>query len=150
MLLYPLTYKSRRLDESIGFRCASCKKEVTNEIVGVDEKVDIIENEYHIPMEKSLEEDVKTMCNLSEGIEERAMEAGIEQGKTEGIAIGKQQGKAEGIAIGKQQGKAEGRLEFLKQLVQRKLNKQMNAEEIAEDLGEDIDEIQKIIDELRR
>lgn len=97
-----------------------------SEKLSVDEKVNIIENEYHIPMEKSLEEDVKTMCNLSEGIEERAMEAGIEQGK------------------------AEGRLEFLKQLVQRKLNKQMNAEEIAEDLGADIDEIQEIIDELRR
>lgn len=44
----------------------------------VNQKLDILGNEYRIPMEKSLEEDVKIMCNLSDGIEERAMEAGIE------------------------------------------------------------------------
>lgn len=42
----------------------------------VDQKLEILENEYDISMEKSLEEDVKIMCNLSEGIEERAMESG--------------------------------------------------------------------------
>lgn len=51
-----------------------------SEKLGVYEKIDILENEYHIPMEKSLEEDVKIMCNLSEGIEERAMEIGREAG----------------------------------------------------------------------
>ena len=44
------------------------------------EKLDILENEYHIAMEESIEEDVKTMCNLSEGIEERAMERGRKDG----------------------------------------------------------------------
>ena len=43
--------------------------------------MDILENEYDIPMEESIEEEVKTMCNLSEGIEERAMEAGRKEGK---------------------------------------------------------------------
>lgn len=51
----------------------------------VDEKINILENEYHIPMEKSLKEDVKTMCNLSEGIEERAMESGMKAGMKKGI-----------------------------------------------------------------
>ena len=51
-----------------------------SEKLGVYEKIDILENEYHIPIEKSLEEDVKIMCNLSEGIEERAMEIGREAG----------------------------------------------------------------------
>ena len=53
---------------------------LVSEKLGVYEKIDILENEYHIPMEKSLEEDVKIMCNLSEGIEERAMEIGREAG----------------------------------------------------------------------
>ena len=44
------------------------------------EKLDLLENEYHIAMEESIEEDVKTMCNLSEGIEERAMERGRKDG----------------------------------------------------------------------
>ena len=38
------------------------------------EKLDIIEQEYNIPISSELREDVKTMCNLSTGIEERATE----------------------------------------------------------------------------
>ena len=50
-----------------------------SEKLKVDKKLDILENEYDIPMEGSIEEEVKTMCNLSEGIEER----GIIKGRTE-------------------------------------------------------------------
>ena len=87
----------------------------------VDQKVKILENEYDIPMEKSLEEDVKIMCNLSEGIEERAMEAGIESGKKE----------------------------LLKELVKKKLVKGKKEELIAEELEEDIVVIQSVIAELK-
>ena len=63
-----------------------------SEKLKVDEKLDILENEYDIPMEESIEEEVKTMCNLSEGIEERAMEAGrkagIEEGRKTGLELG--------------------------------------------------------------
>ena len=50
-----------------------------SETLREEEKLDILKNEYHIPMEKSIREDVKIMCNLSEGIEER----GIIKGRTE-------------------------------------------------------------------
>ncbi len=50
-------------------------------------KEDIIGNEYDIPIESDLREDVNAMCNLGQGIEER------------GIAIGKVRGCAEGQAI---------------------------------------------------
>ena len=40
----------------------------------VTQKLAIIETEYHIPLSVELEEGVKDMCNLGEGIEERAME----------------------------------------------------------------------------
>ena len=42
----------------------------------VDEKLDIIGNEYDIPLEENFRRDVSTMCNLSQGVKE------------EGIAIG--------------------------------------------------------------
>ena len=41
----------------------------------VNEKLDIIGNEYEIPMEKDFREDVSIMCNLSLGIREDATEA---------------------------------------------------------------------------
>ena len=41
----------------------------------VNEKLDIIGNEYAIPMEKDFREDVSIMCNLSLGIREDATEA---------------------------------------------------------------------------
>ena len=40
----------------------------------VQEKIEIIENEYQIPVNEDLRKDVNTMCNLGEGIEERATE----------------------------------------------------------------------------
>ena len=42
-----------------------------------------------------------------------------------------------------------GKAEFLKQLVQRKLDRQMNAQEISEDLGENIAVIKEIIKDLK-
>ena len=44
--------------------------------ISVDEKLNIIEKEYDIPVEGSIREDVNVMCNLSQGIKE------------DGIAIG--------------------------------------------------------------
>ena len=38
------------------------------------EKLDIIEHEYNIPVSNEIREDVRVMCNLSTGIEERAEE----------------------------------------------------------------------------
>ena len=52
----------------------------------VDEKLDIIGNEYDIPLEENFREDMSTMCNLSQGVKE------------EGIAIGRREGYAEGEA----------------------------------------------------
>ena len=86
-----------------------------------EEKLNILKNEYHIPMEKSIKEDVKVMCNLSEGIEERGIIKGREEGRTE----------------------------LLKQQVQKKLAKGQSIEVIAEDLVEDVEVIQAIVDEIQ-
>ena len=57
------------------------------------EKLDIIEHEYNIPISQEFREDVSIMCNLSQGIKEQAYVEGTENG----IAIGKQEGIAETI-----------------------------------------------------
>ena len=44
---------------------------LSNEL-STDERLDIIETEYDIPMEEDLREDVSVVCNLSEGIREDA------------------------------------------------------------------------------
>ena len=52
----------------------------------IDEKLDIIGNEYDIPLEENFRKDMSTMCNLSQGIKE----AGIAEGREAGIVEGKQ------------------------------------------------------------
>ena len=55
--------------------------------------LDIIGNEFDIPLESDIRKDVNDMCNLSQGIKEQAYVEGTENG----IAIGKQEGIAETI-----------------------------------------------------
>ena len=93
-----------------------------SETLREEEKLDILKNEYHIPMEKSIREDVKVMCNLSEGIEERGI----------------------------MKGKAEGRTEHLKQQVQKKLAKGKSVEVIADELEESVSAIENVLEELRK
>ena len=66
------TYERHRL---LG---ALLSKELT-----IDEKLNIIESEYDIPIEESLRKNVSVMCNLSQGIKE------------DGIAIGEAREKAQ-------------------------------------------------------
>ena len=43
------------------------------------EKLEILEHEYNIPINDEFREEVKIMCNLSSGIEERATEKATER-----------------------------------------------------------------------
>lgn len=43
------------------------------------QKLDIIEQEYNIPVSQEFREEVKVMCNLSTGIEERATKEATEE-----------------------------------------------------------------------
>lgn len=47
----------------------------------IDEKINIIGNEYEIPMEDKFREDVSVMCNLSQGIKEEGIEIGRAEGE---------------------------------------------------------------------
>lgn len=50
--------------------------------LSADEKFDIMENEYNIPIEDNLRKDVSVMCNLSQGIKEDGITIGQEIGQT--------------------------------------------------------------------
>ena len=56
------------------------------------EKVNRLENTYHVAMGREEKGDVESMCNLSEGIFEHGMQRGIEQGRAQGIEEGRTQG----------------------------------------------------------
>ena len=93
----------------------------------VNEKIDIIGNEYEIQTQDNLRKDVNTMCNLSEGIEERGIEKGIEKGLAMGIKQGLEQGTA--------------------QLIFTMYKNGLSEEEIATITDKNISEVQEIIEE---
>ncbi len=47
-----------------------------SDYIGSEEKIERLKVEYSFPLEDSFEEVVKNMCNLSYGIEEKAIEKG--------------------------------------------------------------------------
>lgn len=50
--------------------------------LSVEEKLAIMENEYHIPIEDEIRKDVNAMCNLSQGIKEDGIAIGQKQVRT--------------------------------------------------------------------
>lgn len=88
-----------------------------------DEKLDIMEKEYDIPIEEDLRKDVGEMCNLSQGIKEQ------------GIAIGQ--------ARGEQIGQARGEGLLIKKMYKNGLTVQ----QIARATEKDIEEVERIIEQ---
>ena len=88
----------------------------------VDEKLDIIGNEFQIPLESDIRKDVSEMCNLSQGIEDRAFERGT----------------ANGISIGKK--------EWLAEVVLKLIKKGVSIEQVSDMLDMDIKDVQDIIE----
>ena len=60
-----------------------------------NEKFNIIEKEYEIPMEEDFREDVNIMCNLSEKIEEKAKQEGKLENQIETVIKMHQKGFSE-------------------------------------------------------
>ncbi len=58
---------------------------LSNELTAT-EKLNIIRNEYDIPIEEKFREEVDIMCNLSQGVKEKGIAIGEERGKTIGEA----------------------------------------------------------------
>ena len=88
----------------------------------VDEKLDIIGNEYDIPIEESFRKDMSTMCNLSQGVKE------------------------EGIAIGRREGLEEGRREGHAELITKMYKNGLSIEQIASATDKTVEEVRAIIE----
>ena len=104
----------------------------------VNTKLDIIGNEFDIPLESDIRKDVNDMCNLSQGIKEQAYVEGTENG----IAIGKQ----EGITIGKREGITIGKREGIAETIIKMYRKGYEAEQISDILDMEVEEVRKIIE----
>ena len=70
-------------------------------MIGIAENLP--EKEYDILIEDDIREEVEEMCNLSQGIKEKAFEGGYlmgqEEGRESGYAEGKQNGYAEAVCL---------------------------------------------------
>ena len=87
--------------------------------LAVEDKKEQLQKTYGILMEKEIDQEVMTMCNFSDFIEQRGIEKGLEQGMEKGLKKGLLQGKAEGKKEGKAEGKVEATLLHVKKLMQR-------------------------------
>ena len=88
----------------------------------IDEKLDIIGNEYDIPLEENFRKDMSTMCNLSQGVKE------------------------EGIAIGRREGLEEGRREGHAELITKMYKNGLSIEQIASATDKTVEEERAIIE----
>ena len=88
----------------------------------IDEKLDIIGNEYDIPLEENFRKDMSTMCNLSQGVKE------------------------EGIAIGRREGLEEGRREGHAELIAKMYKNGLSIEQIASATDKTVEEVRAIIE----
>jgi hypothetical protein len=65
---------------------------VFSDELSADDKIKVMEEEYDIPMEEQLKEDLVDMCNLSKGITSRAEARGEARGETRGEVKGEARG----------------------------------------------------------
>lgn len=86
----------------------------------VEEKKRELESRFHIDMETKMERELNFMCNLSDWVEEVAMERGM----------------ARGMEL------------KLKEQVAKKLKKNLSIEKIADDLEEVVEVIRRIVIEI--
>ena len=106
--------------------------------LNVEEKLNIIEKEYEMPVEARMREEVNSMCNLGEGIREKALAEGTAKGLAEGTARGLREGTAKGLLKGRNEEKSD--------LILKMYRKKYPLQEIAELVGKSIEEVQEVIE----
>ena len=57
--------------------------------MSIEERKDIIVNDFSIPYSNDIERSVDAMCNASQGIKNEAMRQGLEEGRKKGVIEGK-------------------------------------------------------------
>ena len=96
-----------------------------------EQKLKLIKQEYDIPVDRhSIREEVKIMCNLSEGVEEMGCVKGEAAGMIAGRAEGEKIGEARGKAIGRSEGRLEGKSEERADIILKMHKKGYSLEQI--------------------
>ena len=76
--------------------------ELLNVLLSVEErpeqKLQVLENDFQIPISQQFDKEVSQMCNLSQGVLELGLKEGLEQGLERGRKEGREEGRAEGRA----------------------------------------------------
>ena len=57
-----------------------------SQVLTQEERLELLDKEYNIPIEDSIRKDVSVMCNLSQGIKEAGIAEGMEKGMEKGKA----------------------------------------------------------------
>ena len=65
--------------------------------IKANDKKKLLEQEFHIEMNRTMEREVEQMCNLSQGVEQRGIQKGIQKGIEKGIQEGMKKGIFESI-----------------------------------------------------
>ncbi len=96
-----------------------------------EQKLKLIKQEYDIPVDRhSIREEVKIMCNLSEGVEEMGYVKGEAAGMIAGRAEGEKIGEARGKSIGRSEGRLEGKSEERADIILKMHKKGYSLEQI--------------------
>ena len=99
-----------------------------------DEKKQILEREYDIPMTVEMKEEAETMCGIGHAIARKNLEQGLEKGRLEG--------KLEGMQKGMEQGRRQMLLNFL--------SSGMSVEQVAAGAKVPIDYVRKLAEEMNK
>ena len=96
-----------------------------------EQKLKLMKQEYDIPVERhGIRDEVKIMCNLSEGVEEMGYVKGEAAGMIAGRAEGEKIGEARGKAIGRSEGRLEGKSEERADIILKMHKKGYSLEQI--------------------
>ncbi len=73
-----------------------------------EEKKEILEKEFDIPMTEELREEMRKMCDYSDYVEELGIRKGRKEGRKEGFETGRREGRKAGRREGLETGRREG------------------------------------------
>ena len=114
--------------------------------INVAERENILETEYDLKMSREGKEHLVKMCNLSDWIEEQAIEKGIKKGIEQGREEGREQGREEG----RKQGREEGREKTIITLYTLYLEGYIDEKVMIEKAGMEKEEFYEKLDKLEK
>ena len=98
--------------------------------LSVDEKEDILENEYNIKMHRKIRKEIESMAGFGAMVMRRSLKKGMEQGWAIGMEKGIQEGMQKGMEKGMEKGEADERNRNLNNTISTMKKNNMSKSEI--------------------